>query len=125
MIFLFGNKLKILLQLDEALKSENSILKNEIALLRESLEVERMERIKLSDAILKRTGFLPTTEIVNENKDMLPINSGLNGWGRIRQKLEEQSYRKSIKNNLVKPITEEELKEVDELIKNGENNDNS
>lgn len=115
MIFLFGKRLKLTLELIELVRNENSNLKNEISFLRESLESEKLERINLNNLILMRAGFLPQEGNNNnkEVKEFKPIGRQTFNWARRRAELESNS---KIKSEIVKPMTEEELRNIDNLI---------
>ncbi len=93
MILLFGKKLKYFLETVELHRQENSILKAEIAILREDLTGEREERKHLNELILKRSGYLSDTAQV-QHTQFKPFGNGVSNWQSLKAKLEADAQIK-------------------------------
>lgn len=119
MLFLFGKQLKYFLELNKTLERENNILEAEVNTLKEIIEYERLERTKLQDAILTRTGFISNENIIStDTSNLQPL--GKTRWPQLRRKLEMDARDKSNKGNHKPEDVEKLINDVTELIDKGE-----
>lgn len=124
MLFAFGPKLKMILRESELQKDYIRTLEAELALMRQMLEEEKIERREVTNLIFARLGFVVPSGSSKPEGELRPIGRGVQSWNVIKQKLEHNSRATPANYSKWAAKAEEASKEIGNLIEKEEQNAN-